>query len=161
MYLFTLMSHSRIGEQARTIISEYVDELTGTIWRGAYMEGIVEVPGQGVYTAPEPVASAEDFTFKFKPMKNHTLKVVRKAVLNSGHANEQANKQKYLAAVSVNGDIAMVGRKGSDRWDGDIDLATGTISFLRIDQDLDADVFTGHKSSVYSMVLAPNKAFNV
>jgi hypothetical protein len=149
------MSHESIKEDSIKAIAEYVDELTGTIWRGAYLQGVVEVPGEGIFTAPEPVASAEDYTFRFAALSNNTLKVVRKITLNDG----KVDKEKYLAAVSPNGDIAMVSRRDSDEYDGDIDLEAGTITFLRTDQGRDSDPFRGSQTSVYSIVLVPDLLF--
>lgn len=149
------MTHESIKEDSIKAISEYVDELTGTIWRGAYLQGVVEIPGEGIFTAPEPAASAEDYTFRFKALSNNTLKVVREIKLNDG----RVDKERYLAAVSPNGDIAMVSRKDSDQYDGDIDLEAGTITFLRTDQGFESDPFKGSQTSVYSIVLVPDLFF--
>jgi hypothetical protein len=149
------MLEETISEDFAKAVAEYVDELTGTIWRAAYIQGIVEVPGKGIFTAPEPVASAEGYSFKFTALDNDTLKVVRKVTLNDG----TVTKEKYLAAVAPNGDIAMVSRKDSDQYDGDINLEAGTITFLRTDQGRDADPFKGSQNSVYSIVLVPDAVF--
>lgn len=149
------MLEETIGEDYAKAIAEYVDELTGTIWRAAYVQGVVEIPGKGIFTAPEPVASAEGYSFKFTALDNDTLKVVRKVTLNDG----TVTKEKYLAGVTPTGDIAMVSRRDSDKWDGDIDLEAGTITFLRTDQGRDSNVFTGGQNSVYSFVLVPDAVF--